>query len=178
MPAILRRLPLYDHFTAAQVRGPAYRIFPLQIIVWVSIGPKGQERLDPQTARFPAVFDTAFTDNFLIHEQQLRHFAGLQPEHLRRLSEPLRAHGWEIPLHAANVWIHCNKPGERDQLADASPFLLELHRGIGVSAGPDVSPRLPLLGARALRRAELQVFLDYHAGCVSARTARKFWIFG
>jgi len=177
MPAILRQLPFADEFTTVELQGTAYRIFPRQIIVWVSVGPKGVRNLNPRTPRFPAVFDTGFTDNFLIHEQQLRRFAGLEPDRLRRINDTLRAHGRQIPLHAANLWIHRNRTGERDQFAGV-PFHLELHRGIGITTGIELNPRLPLLGGRAFRREGLQVLLDYHKCRVSMRTARRFWIFG
>ncbi len=177
MPAILCQLPFADEFTTVEVHGTAYRIFPRQIIVWVSVGPKGMRDLDPRTPRFPAVLDTGFTDNFVIHEQQLRRFAGLEQEHLRRINDTLRAHGRQIPLHGANLWIHRNRTGERDQFAGL-PFLLELHRGIGITTDTELYPRLPLLGGRAFRRDGLQLLLDYHKCRVSMRTPRRFWIFG
>jgi len=178
MPVLLRKLPFYDRFTTVDVRGQALRVFPYQVLVWVSLGPVGVRHLDPLTPRFPAVFDTAFTDNFLIHQQQLRDFAGLVPQQLRKSPDDLRAHGRQIPLHAANLWIHRNRPGERDRFADTPPFLLELHRGIGICQDADLYPRLPLLGARALRPKRLQVFLDYAKCEVSMRTPRRFWLFG
>jgi hypothetical protein len=81
-------------------------------------------------------------------------------------------------LHASNLWIHPNKPGERDAFANTTPFLVELHRGIGIGREADLYPRLPLLGARALRQAQLRLFLDYCKCQVSMRTASKFWFFG
>src|SRR5438034_1519863 len=45
--------------------------------------------------------------------------SGLQPEHLRQLTDSLRSHDRVIPLHAANLWLHRNKPGQRDQFTDA-----------------------------------------------------------
>jgi hypothetical protein len=178
MPAILRNLPFYDDFTTVEVQGRGYRILPRQIIVWVSLGFKGLKSLGAGTPRFPAVLDIGFTDNFLIHQQLLRGFAGLEPEHLRRLDERLRAHERQIPLHAANTWIHPNRPGERDRFRDVAPFLLELHRGIGVPTGTDLYPRLPLLGARALRGAGLRLFVDYNRCLVDLTTPRRFWPFG
>jgi hypothetical protein len=142
MPTILRKLPFYDRFSTVHVHGQPLRIFPYQILVWVGLGPGGARRLDPRAPRFPAVLDTGFTDSFLIHQQQLRDFAGLQAEHLPRLNEDLRAHGRQIPLHDANLWIHPNTPGERDRFAGSAPFLLELHRGIGICRDADLYPRV------------------------------------
>ena len=53
--------------------------------------------------------------------------------------------GWVvsvIPLHAANLWLHPNEPGQRDRFANASPFLMELHRGIAITTDADLYPRL------------------------------------
>jgi hypothetical protein len=177
MAIILRQAPFYDEFTTVEVQGHRHRVFPLQILVWVSLGPMGLRDLDPRMPRFPAVLDTGFSETFLIHEQQLRGWAGLRPEHLRSRNQVFRAHGRQIPVHAANLWLHPNQRGERDLLASAAPFFLEVHRGIGICGGSDLFPRLPLLGARALRPAKLQVFLDYQKCRASVRTPRKFWPF-
>jgi hypothetical protein len=178
MATILRKLPFFDSFTTAEVQGQAHRIFPLEIVVWVSLSPQGMRDLDPRTPRFPAVFDPGFSDAFLIHPQHLRRFAGLRPEHFRRLPDSLRSHERVIPLHAANLWLHPNRPGERDTFTGAPPILVELHRGIGITTDEELYPRLPLLGARALRNAGLEVRIDYSRCQLMVRTARRFWFFG
>jgi hypothetical protein len=170
MAAILRKLPFSDRFGSIEVRGRTYRIHPYQIVVWVSIARVGEREFDPRTPRFPAIVDTGFTDNFLVHQQQLGEFAGLRAESLRRGREDLRAHGRQIPIRAANLWLHRNQPGERDAVASTPPLLLELHRGIGVCADADLYPRLPLLGARALRQARARLFVDYWKCRVSLHT--------
>ena len=177
MAAVLHKLPFFDEFTTVEVQGSVHRVFPLQIVVWVSLGPRGLRDLHPRTPRFPAVLDPAFTDTFLIHHEQLRQFAGVRPEHLRQRSDSLRAHDRVIPLHAANLWLHPNESGQRDRFANVSPFLMELHRGIGITTDADLYPRLPLLGARALRGTNLQVLIDYSRCQVFARTPRRFWFF-
>ena len=79
-------------------------------------------------------------------------------------------------MHAANVWLHSNVPGKRDELADAPPFCLELYPGIGIAAaGMRASPRLPLLGLRGLDRADLEVLMRHRR--VTIRTPRRFWFF-
>ncbi len=176
MAVILRNLPIHDRFTTTQVQGRAYRVFPYQIVLWVSLSRAGEPSLDPRSPRFPVVLDPAFTDNFLIHEQQLREFVGLQPIHLTRVPDELRAHGRRIPLHDANLWLHRNLPGERDALANEPSFLLALHRGIGITSGADQYPRLPLLGARALRGAQARLVVDYGRCRASLRTPSRFWL--
>jgi hypothetical protein len=178
MAAILRKLPFFDDFTTIDVRGRPYRVFPYQIAVWVSVGPVGVSELDPRTPRFPAVIDTGYTDNFLIHRQQLRDFAGLEADTLPRFSDDLRAPGRRIPIRVANLWLHANRPGERDAIADRAPLLLELHRGIGVAVDADQYPRLPLIGARALRRSRVQLSIDYGKCRVSLAIPSRLWFLG
>jgi hypothetical protein len=178
MPAILRRLPFFDKPTALEVGGRSHPVLPLQIILWVSLGHKGLRDLHPQTLRFPAILDPGFTDAFLIHQQHLRHFAGFQLDHFRQTGESLRTHEQAIPLFLANVWLHRNAPGQRDQLRGGLPFLLELHRGIGITSSATLYPRLPLVGARAFRAARLQVSIDYSRCRLSVWTPLRFWFFG
>jgi hypothetical protein len=177
MPNIFRELPFFDRFTTLEVQAQAHRVMPLQIVVWVSLGPQGLEEIPDGTPRIPAILDPGFTDGFLMHAHHLRRFCGLQPEHLRRRNTSMRAHDHVIPLHAANLWLHRNVSGERDRFAQVPPFLLELHRGIGIATGDEIYPRLPLLGARALRTAGLQVFIDYTRLRLSVRTRLRFWLF-
>jgi hypothetical protein len=178
MPTILQALPFYPYPTSVEVQGRHYPVQSDQIIVWVSLGFKGLRDLDPRIPRFPAVLDTGFTDTFLIHEQQLRQFAGLRLSHLRRVRGSFHVHGRSIPIHAGNVWLHTNKAGTRDEFSPRQPFLLDVLRGIGISSGAEIYPRLPLLGNRALRWAELQLHIDYRRCRVSLRTPRRFWPLG
>ena len=177
MPRILRNLPFFDADSRVEVRERSYRVLPRQIVVWVSLSPKGLKELDRRSPRFPAILDNAFTDGFLIHEEQLRRFAGLDPRYLPRRRD-MHPHGRTVPLHAANVWLHPSKPGRRDEFSGSSPLLLELPRGAGVCSDPDGYPRLPLLGSWALRQAGLLVCTDYARLHVNARTPRRFWPFG
>jgi hypothetical protein len=178
MATVLRKLPFFDEFTSIDVHGRAYRVFPYQLVVWVSISPVGVSELDPRTPRFPAVIDTGFTDNFLIHRRQLREFAGLEADVLPRWRDDLRAPGRRIPIRVANLWLHPNRPSERDSIADRAPVLLELHRGIGVSVDADEYPRLPLLGARALRRSSLRLSIDDWKCHMSLATPKRLWFLG
>ena len=177
MPTIIRDLPYFDKETNITVRGRVYPVFSYQIVLWVSISPKGLDTLDTSTPRFPAVLDTGFTHNFLIQPDQLKSWAGLMPDHLKPLGQ-FRAHGELVPLHAANVWLHPNASGERDQFSGAPPFRVELDLGIGICpSAMQRPPRLPLLGIRGLDRADLDV-LFHHRRRVTIRTARWFWFFG
>ena len=105
MATIIRDLPYFDKQTTVTVRGREYPVFSHQIALWVSVSPKGLETLDPNTPRFPAVFDTGFTHTYLIQADQLQPWTGLPPERLKQLGH-FRAYGERVPLHAANVWLH------------------------------------------------------------------------
>ena len=67
MPAILRDLPFFDLDTTVEVRGRPYRVFPREHLVWVSVGHAVLPEWSPGTRRFPAVYDSGFTDAFLLH---------------------------------------------------------------------------------------------------------------
>jgi len=65
VPTIIRDLPYFDKETSVTVRGREYPVFSYQIVLWVGVGPKGLDTLDPNAPRFPAILDTGFTHNFL-----------------------------------------------------------------------------------------------------------------
>jgi len=89
----------------------------------------------------------------------------------------MRTHDRVIPLHGASVWLHANVPGRRDEFSRARPFLLEITEALHY-LGADLYPRLPLLGARAMRAAKLRVSIDYSKCRVTVNTERRFWFFG
>lgn len=179
MPTILRRLPFFDHSTTCNIPGgPVVEVRHHQVVVWVSLARPEVSKLPPQVRRFPAVLDTGFNDNFLIREPQLIEWAGLRLEELQVVGH-LRVEGQRVPLRDANVWLHVNRPGVRDAFADRPAFCVELDSGIAVwPTGMVGARRLPLLGLRGLHRAGLELFLDCQRCMVTARTPRRFWLFG
>jgi hypothetical protein len=178
MTTVLRKLPYFEKPTAVSVRGDRLVIKPYQIIVWVSLTPARQREWQPNIPRFPALLDTGFGHNFAIVEDQLLRWAGLHPRSLPLLGQA-RLSGLPVDLLSAGVWLHCNEGGQRDQFTDQPPFRLELQRGIAVYPRQTPNaPRLPLLGLRGLRRANLQLAIDCQACHVSLRTPRRFWLFG
>ena len=104
----------------------------------------------------------------------------LSPAHGENLKTESRApYLHHIPLRDANVWIHPNQAGFRDRFASGQPFRVELDTGIAVwPARLPGAPRLPLLGIRALRRADLRVWIDCRKCQVWMSTRRGFWFFG
>ncbi len=65
-----------------------------------------------------------------------------------------------IPLLAANVWIHPNRPGTTDP-SGGPAYMLELEEGI-VAYPPGLAnpARLPTLGLRGLIRNGIKVTID------------------
>lgn len=178
MPFILRKLPFFEDQRALRVPdGPVVTIKHHQILVWVSITPPGLPAFPEQARRLPAILDTGFNDTLLIQEEQLRSWGGISPPDLELL-DYLTVSGRRIPMVDMDVWLHVNLPGHRDQFASRPPFRLELNTGIAVIPDPTTTPRLPLLGMLALRRAKLHLHVDYEHCRITLRTPRRFWFFG
>lgn len=135
----------------------------------------GRAPLPLNAARFPAILDLGHSHNFSISEDHLEQWGGIPPTELRVLGSVKIANN-RVPLLAANIWIHPNRSGERDHFADQPPFCIPLDSGIALYPHdtPHV-PRLPLVGLRGLRRADLQLHVDCRRCRVSLRTLRTFW---
>jgi len=178
VPAIIRDLPFSDRETTLDVQGQTVRIFGQQIVVWVSIAEAGRDTFDPGTPRIPAILDTGCNHAFVIQEEQLVKWAGLHPKYLPKLARPARIHGESLPQFVAKVWLHRNQPNSRDEALDRAAFPLECTPGIVVvPKAKNLPPRLPLLGNRALRSAQLRLVVDYRRCRVHLETARRFWLF-
>jgi hypothetical protein len=177
VPKIIGNTPFFDGWSELTVRGQVVRIKPYQIIVWVSISQIGRRELELNTPRFPAVLDTGFNHSFVIHRQQLAQWAGLQPQQFKAL-DTITVYGEQSPLLAGNVWLHPNEAGKRDTFLDQPPFCVQLDNGFAVASNRANAPRLPLLGLRALRWANLHASIDGQNCRASIRTDRRFWIFG
>ena len=178
MQAIIRKLPFFDLPNTVQVRGQSVRVKRDQIIIWVSVVEKGVRTLHPDTPRLPAILDTGNNHNFVIRRRHLVDWAGIHPEYLRNLG-PTRLRGRILPQLGANVWLHPNRPGHRDELAERPPKILECQGGIIVIPEADDrnEPRLPVVGLRVIRWNKLHVSLDGARRRVSIGTTRRFWLF-
>jgi hypothetical protein len=169
MSAILRQLPFREEADELAVGLERIRIKPYQIIVWVSVTTRAVVELPPNTPRIPAILDTGHSDNFSIQDQHLTRWAGLEVTALPQVRR-LRDRSRNIPVHAANLWIHRNVPGKRDEFTNEAPWLLPLKQGIAVYPGESQFPRLPLLGLRALVRNKLHLTMDPELCVVNLRT--------
>jgi hypothetical protein len=164
---ILDRLPYSADATFVAAPGSSVPVKPYQIIVVVSIGLQTLREWDPRIPGFPAILDTGNNHNLSISRGHLLRWAGLQPEALRTIGA-IRERQQRIPLHAASVWLHKNRPGERAS-REQEPHPLNLQQGIAVYPD-DIGPRLPVLGLRALTQNQLHVAIDPERMGVNLRT--------
>lgn len=169
MSAILRQLPFTEDADELAVGLERVRIKPYQIILWVSITTRSLLELPAHAPRFPAILDTGHSDNFSLAEQHLSRWARLDVTALPQVRR-VRDRGREIPVHAANLWIHRNVPGKRDEFSTGAPWLLPLKQGIAVYPDDAQHPRLPLLGLRALVQNKLHFTMDPERRLVNLRT--------
>ena len=170
MATLIRKLPFDEKRSIVRVAGQEVLILPRQIIVWVSIESPELARIGPDAPRFPAVLDNGYNEDFIIRQEQVLRWTRLPLQRIRAVGLQ-EVHGQKVPVFPANLWLHRNQPGQRDQFSDRPPVWLPLDEGVAVCpAGMKNAPRLPLLGMRALRRSRLQLHVDFDACHVSIRT--------
>jgi hypothetical protein len=153
---ILDRLPISEAAWFVQSPDGAEDVKPYQIVLLVSIADRRVDVLPDGAPRFPAILDTGNNHNFAMHQAHLERWAPM----ILPVAGRVEIGTSTIPLLAANVWIHPNRPGTIDPTGQP-PLRLELQRGIIVYP-PDVpNPvRLPILGLRGLIRNRLRLTID------------------
>ena len=109
---ILDRLPYSADATFVAAPGASVRVKLYQFILVVSIGLQTLQEWDLRMPGFPALLDTGNNHNLSISRGHLLRWAGLEPE-ARRIIAAIRERQQRIPLDAASVWLHKNRPGER-----------------------------------------------------------------
>lgn len=176
MPRLLDRVPFPATPSEVAVRGESVRLRANQIVLWVSLTLQRIKEPNPAAAPFPAILDTGHTHTFAISEQHLIDWAGIRPETLAVISA-VRDRGQRIPLHAANVWVHPNMPGERDNLASHPPYLVAAPLGIAVYPRASGFPRLPILGLRAIAENRLVLKVNGPKREATLRTPLRWWPF-
>jgi hypothetical protein len=178
MPRIRHELPFFEEPTYVTVPGGRVQVKADQIVVWVGVAERMVPDLPPGTPRFPAVLDIGLSHNFALREEELLTSGSLYSASLRSLGHA-RLSGLRTDLVDTDVWVYFNKPGSHDEVLDVPPFRLELYTGVAVYPRETAyAPRLPLLGLRGMRRANLQLHIDCRKCRVFLRTPRRFWFFG
>jgi hypothetical protein len=171
---ILNRLPYFADPTQVSVPSETVRVKPYQIIAWASVTPPDLPGWNARIPLLPVILDTGNTHNFSIRAGQLRSWAGVHPESLELLGT-VRDKALRLPLRAADIWLHFNRPGERDPRRDREPWRLNLEEGIALYPEEANWPRLPLLGLRALTDNELRLTIDGKRRYVTVSIGGHWW---
>jgi hypothetical protein len=156
---IIDRLPFADRPHLVTVRGDAVEVYRNQIIVWISIN----DVLRP----LPAILDTGHGHNLSIGDAQLTRWSGAT---LKRIGELEIGHQ-RVVQYAANVRMHRNVPGQAALRGDS--YALEMPQGISVFEEGS-SPRLPLIGLRAIVANKLMLVIDGDRRYMTLKT--KGWL--
>jgi hypothetical protein len=160
---ILDRLPFDTAVTTVDSSCGPLEIRPFQIVVWVRIGTS-----ELFSRPFPTVLDTGMNHNLSIREAMLEPLTGIRPDqfedggHTKVLNE-------EIPLKFADVYLEPNIRGER-VLSGKPSYRLNTPRGIMLPRGR--TPRIPLLGIRALVASGLRLVIDGRRKVISVDKGR------
>ena len=176
MPTLLDRMPFFTHDDEVVVRGERVRLRSNQNILWVSLTRPQVKPANPAAIPFPVILDTGHTHSLAIQERHLVAWAGFRPDALPSLHH-IRDRGQRVPLREANIWVHPNVRGSRDELADRPPQLVEAERGVAVYPAGDF-PRLPILGLRAIAENALTLNIDGAKRTATLRTPLRWWPFG
>jgi hypothetical protein len=157
MSLLIDRCPFYSQATEINSPSGLVPVRSYQIVLWVGLSIRGK-----LSREIPAILDTGHSHNFSIKEELLQSWTGMR-------SRELQTVGWArvnkqlVELKEADVAIFPNAPGRRDLSRGAAPYVLSLPEGIAVHRADDpISPRLPLLGMRALVTNRLRLVIDAH----------------
>lgn len=175
MPILLKRMPFPERQGEIVVRGERVRVLADQIIVWVSLNRARLSEASPATRPFPAILDTGHNHTFAINSRHLTAWANLNQEELETRSA-VRDRGRRIKLRQANIWVHPNKIGRREEFDTSGPFRLKAQFGIAVYPEGDF-PRLPVLGLRAIAENGLVLNVNGAKREATLRTPIRWWPF-
>jgi hypothetical protein len=177
MPLLLDHMPFPHEPGEVVVRsvGERVRVRGNQIILWVSLTLGRVTSPNPVAIPFPVILDTGHNHSFAIQERHLFAWAGFRPDYLSLLGT-VREREQRVSLREANIWIHPNVRGVRDELADRPPHFVGARRGIAVYPAGDF-PRLPILGLRAIAENGLILSVDGRRRRATLRTPARWWPF-
>ena len=165
---IIDRLPIGEGNSEVWTPDGIALVKPFQIVVMVSLSIG--EVLEPGSRRFPAILDTGLNHNFAIRREHLDRWTALRLP----TRKPVTIREQEVPLGAAYVWVHCNRPGTNAP-SDLAPIRLRTPEGIAVFPENLANPaRLPILGLRALVRSNLTLIMDGKRREVTLKTPGWF----
>jgi hypothetical protein len=159
---ILDRDPVPDRPQLLTVQSDVVQVHRNQIIVWVGIANPSR--------RFPAILDTGHSHNFSIAERHLDRWAGITTNAIQKIGE-LEINHERVAQYAAIVHIHQTLRGKISGMT----YPLEMPQGISVFPDSSTeSPRLPLLGLRAILSNRLRLVIDGKRRETSLKTSGWF----
>ena len=163
---ILSNLPFSTKHSHIESPTGIIEILPYQIVIWTTLlTPHGV------STAFPAILDTGLNQSFALSETHLEEWAGLRAEQLKTWGK-VRVNGRPLPLKVADIGLYYNVRGASHR-TEQSPYRLMASEGVIVyPKGP--SPRLPLLGLRALVQNKLRLSIDGTANAISLRSGWWF----
>lgn len=173
MTKILDRLPLLPRTSSIAFGSQHVKMYRDEVLIWISIGLRGEDKLERLSPLFPAVLDTGNTYDFYLNEHHLENWAGIRRVLLPELGRR-HVNQQVVTCHAADVWIYSNEPGSQKRRQGTPPFRLYVRSGIAVArqqGDKPITPRLPLLGLPALRNNGLDFWFDSQATHCYLRTA-------
>ena len=116
----------------------------------------GTRRPSRDAPRFPAILDTGNNHNFAIRQAHLERWAPMiLPEAGR-----VEIGTFIIPLLAANVWIHPNRPGRSIRAGNRRSAWSCSAASSSIRRTFPIPPGCPILGLRGLIRNSLRLTID------------------
>ena len=129
---ILRDVPYFDDRTFVMVRNRQVPIKPQQIVVWVSLAEIEQGTSYPARLVFRPFWIRVSRTTSAFERNTSYNGPVMQSGYFRKIAD-VRVNNLAASLHQADIWLHRNQPGKRDEMRDDRPFCLELNQGIVVS---------------------------------------------
>lgn len=143
------------------VAGNQISFAPFAAIVQISLVPRTISH--QQATMFPVLIDTGFNSNLAIQDAHLNQWAGRKLSDFTISGSTANIHSGlgktlqSIPQYQADLWLHSNQPGIQPIHIPLSPGFLYFPNNPHYPPGP----KFPLLGAKALLTAGINLELDF-----------------
>lgn len=146
-----------------------------QILLWMSIRPKGSSRPNASAPRFPVIFDSGLNISMTMRRSHfLKWVDHMQREQAYVRSGRTSCNGRNVSLFSVEAWLYRNAPDTNDQILNQAPNRIVLAEGLGVydetkspeeflivdKLSKDPGPRLPTLGILAITANQLSIHID------------------
>jgi hypothetical protein len=171
MPHILRRLPYGSD--PVWFAGGLHSVKKNQIIVWVSLNHMNRG-WHPRLPRIPTILDTGLSRTLMIRGGHLEAGAELRLDDMP-VRRTVQLDGLNCQRVAADIWIHSNIPGRRDDPTGQPPYRLRNSREIVICPDREERARLPILGLPVLAENGLILTVNGVRREIGLRTRFRPW---